>query len=148
MVEGFLACTAFAFMPSFRRRKKAVMYKASITFRGTSKHYIGCIETKFKTRYYNHTHSFRYREKRNATEPSQAFWNANDCGHEPVIKWSIADRTIAYQPGSRCCNFCMTENLASLLADKFTELNKRSELTGKGRHKNKCKLKNVRSYLY
>ena len=81
-------------------REKAVIYKASITSNGSSKHYIGCIETEFKTRYYNHTDSFRYREKRNATEPSKTFWNAKDSGHEPIIKWSIADRATAYQPGS------------------------------------------------
>ena len=89
------------------------------------------------------THPFRYREKRNATEFSKAFWNAKDSGHEPMIKWSIADRATAYQPGYRSCNLCMTEKLAILLADKRTALNKRSELTGKCRHKNKYKLKNV-----
>ena len=126
-------------------REKAVIYKASITSDGSSKHYIGCSETEFKTRYYNHTHSFRYREKRNPTELSKAFWNAKDSGHEPIIKWSITDRATAYQPGSRSCNLCLTEKLAILLADKRTALNKRSELTGKCRHKNKYKLKNVRA---
>ena len=126
-------------------REKAVIYKASITSDGSSKYYIGCTKTEFKTRYYNHTHSFRYREKRNATELSKAFWNAKDSGHEPSIKWSIADRATAYQPGSRSCNLCLTEKLTILLADKRTALNERSELTGKCRHKNKYKLKNVRA---
>ena len=126
-------------------RKKAVIYKASITSDGSSKHYIGCTETEFKTRCFNHTQSFRWREKRNATELSKAFWNAKDSGHEPIIKWFIADRTTAYQPGSQSCNLYLTEKLAILLADKRTALNKRSELTGKCRHKNKYKLKNVRT---
>ena len=126
-------------------RKKAVIYKASITSDGSSKHYIGCTKTEFKTRYCNHTHSFRYQEKRNATELSNAFWNAKDSGHEPIIKWSIADPATAYQPGSQSCNLCLTEKLTILLADKRTALNKRSKLTGKCRHKNKCKLKNVRA---
>ena len=82
-------------------REKAVIYKASITSDGSSKHDIGCTETEFKTRYYNHAHSFRYREKRNATELLKAFSNAKDSGHEPVLKWSTADRANAYQPGSR-----------------------------------------------
>ena len=98
---------------------------------------------EFKTRYYNHTHFFRYREKRNATDLSKAFWNARDSGHEPAIEWSIADRATAYQPGSRSCNLCLPEKLAILLADKRTALNNRSELTGKCRHKNKYKVKNV-----
>ena len=112
---------------------------------GSSKHYIGCTETEFKTRHYNHSHSIRHREKRNATVLSKAFWNAKDSGHEPSIKWSIANRATAYQPGSWSCNLCLTEKLAILLADKRTALNKRSELTGKCRHKNKYKLKNFRA---
>ena len=116
--------------------KKAVIYKASITSSGTSKHYIWCIGTKFMARYCNHTHSFRYREKRNAAELSKAFWNAKDSGNEPVIKWSIAVRATAYHATSRCCNLCLTEKLAILLADSVLH-STRSELTKKCRHKNK-----------
>ena len=129
-------------------REKAVIYKASITSDGSSKHYFGCTETEFKTRRYNHTHSFRYREQRNATELSKAFWNAKDSGREPSIKWSIADRATAYQPGSRSCNLCLTEKLTILLADKRTALNKRSELTGKCRHENKYKLEKRSSVVF
>ena len=110
--------------------KKAVTYKASITSGDTFKQYIGCTETEFKTRYYNHTHSFRYRKKRNATELLKAFWNAKDSCNEPAIKWSIAGQATAYQPRSQSCNLCLTEKLAILLADKHTAINKRSELTG------------------
>ena len=31
-------------------------------------------------------------------EVLKAFWNAKDTGHDPVIKWSIADQASAYQP--------------------------------------------------
>ena len=109
----------------------------------SSKHYIGCTENEFKTRFYNHTQSLRQREKRNATELSKAFWQAKDSGHNPAIQWSIVDRVTAYQPGIRYCNLCLTEKLLILLADKHTAMNKHLELTGKGRHKNKFKLKNV-----
>ena len=105
---------------------------------------LGAPKREFKNRYHNHTLFFRYREKRNATELSKAFWNAKDSGHEPIIKWTIADRAIDYRPGSRSCNLCLTEKLAIFLADKRTALNKRSELAWKCSHKNKYKLKNVR----
>ena len=118
-------------------REKPVIFIASRTSGSSSKHYIGCTETEFRTRYFNHTHSFRYRETRNATELSIAYWNAKDSGHEPVIKWSIADRATTYQPGSRSCNLCLSEKLAILLADKHAAFNKRSELMAKCRHKNK-----------
>ena len=81
----------------------------------SSTHYIGCSKTEFKTRYYNHTHSFRYREKTNPTELSKAFWNAEDSGHEPVIKWFVADRATANQPGSRSCNLCLRNSQFFLL---------------------------------
>ena len=57
----------------------------------------------------------------------------------------LIERASADQPGSRSCNLCLTEKLAILLADKRAALNRRSELTGKCRHKNKFKLKNVRA---
>ena len=110
--------------------RKVCCIQASITFGGSSKQYIGCTETEFKTSYYNHTHFFRYRDKRNATQLSKAFWNAKDSGHEPVIKWSIADRATAYQPGSRSCSLRLTEKLAILLVDKHTALNKNQTLRG------------------
>ena len=121
----------------------SVIYKATITSVNPAKHYIGCTENEFKTPFYNHTQSLRHREKRNATELSNAFWQAKDSGHNPTIHWSIADRATAYQPGTRHCSLCLTEKLIILLADKHTALNKRSEITGKCRHKNKFKLKNI-----
>ena len=72
-----------------------------------------------------------------------------DSGHEPVIKWFVADRATAFQPaGSRSFNLCLTAKLAILLADKQTALNKNSEPTGKCCHKNKFKLKNARPWFY
>ena len=63
--------------------------------------------------------------KKNATELSKAFWNAKDSGHQPIIKWSIADWATAYQPGSWSCNLCLTEKLEILVADEQTALNER-----------------------
>ena len=85
------------------RKNCYILYKASITSGGTSKHYIGFTETEFKARYYNHF--FRNREKRNATELLKAFWNAENSGHEPAFRWSTADRAKAYQPGSLLLQF-------------------------------------------
>ena len=83
-------------------------------------------------------------EKKEMRQNSQKHFGMLN-GHEPIIKWSVADRATAYQPGSLCCSLCLTEILTILLADKRTALHKRSEFTGKCRHKNKYKLKNVRA---
>jgi len=125
-------------------RTKSIIYKATIESQGNTKHYIGCSETEFKTRFYNHKQSFKNPNKRNATELSKSVWNNKDAGYNPKITWSIITKTIPYQPGARTCQLCLTEKLAILQADPTTTLNKRSELYGKCRHKNKFKLKNLR----
>ena len=98
---------------------------------------------QIQTRFYNHNQSLRHREKRNATKLLKAFWQAKNSGHNPTIQWLIVDRATAYQPGTRYCNLCFTEKLTILFANNHTALNKRPKLTGKCRHKNKFKLKNI-----
>ena len=122
-------------------RESSIIYKATISAEGVSKNYYGCSETQFKTRYNNHKQSFNYRHKRNATELSKTFWKWKDAGQDPCIEWNIAAHTKPYQPGARWCNLCLAEKLIILKADPSTSLNKRSELNGKCRHKNKFKLK-------
>ena len=72
---------------------------------------------------------------------SKAFWEAIDNGRDPHVEWSILVRSSTYQPGAARCDLCLDEKLAILLADPSSTLSKRTELTGKCRHKNKFKLK-------
>ena len=123
-------------------RESSIIYKATLTTDGIAKNYYGCSETEFKARFYNHTQSFKFRQKSNATELSKAFWQAKDTGKNPSIEWNIAAPTTPYHPGARWCNLCLAEKLFILRADPTTMLKKRSELNGKCRHKNKFKLKN------
>ena len=123
-------------------RESSIIYKATLTTDGIAKNYYGCSETEFKTRFSNDNQSFKYRKKSNSTELSKAFWQAKDTGKNPSIKWSIAARTTPYYPGARWCKLCLAEKLFILRADPTTMLNKRSELNGKCRYKNKFKLKN------
>ena len=53
-------------------RQQSVIYQADISHGNTIESYIGCSETKFKSRYYNHIQSFK-NIKRNATELSKTF---------------------------------------------------------------------------
>ena len=125
-------------------RRKAIVYKASLSTDSNDppKSYYGCCETEFKARFYNHRQTFKNKQKRYTTELSKAFWEAMDNGREPHVEWSISARSSTYQPGAARCNLCLDEKLAILLADPPSTLNKRTELTGKCRHKNKFKLKN------
>ena len=122
-------------------RTSSVIYKATLSTNNSTKHYYGCCEPEFKSRFYNHKQSFKFKNKANATELSKAVWQAKDAGNEPQIKWSIVTRTTPYQPGAKTCNLCLSEKLTILRANPSYTLNKRSELTGKCRHRNKYKLK-------
>ena len=122
-------------------RESSIIYKATLKSNGIDKHYYGCSETEFKTRFNNHKQSLVHRHKTNATELSKAVWNAKDAGTNPSIEWSIAAKTNPYQPGAKSCNLCLAEKLAILQSNRATTFNKRSELNSKCRHKNKFKLK-------
>ena len=121
--------------------ESSIIYKATLKSNGTARHYYGCSETEFKTRFNNHKQSLVHRHKRNATELSKAVWNAKDAGTNPSIEWSIAAKTNPYQSGAKSCNLCLAEKLAILQSNPATTLNKRSELNSKCRQKNKFKLK-------
>ena len=121
--------------------ESSIIYKAALKSNGIARHYYGCSETEFKTRFNNHKQSLVHRHKRNATELSKAVWNAKDAGTNLSIEWSIAAKTNPYQPGAKSCYLCLAEKLAILQSNPATTLNKRSELNSKCRHKNKLKLK-------
>ena len=108
-----------------------------------TKHYFGCSETEFKTRFNNHKQSFKHQNKSNHTELSKSYWKNKEAGYKPSINWSIVTKTKPYTPGSKQCHLCLAEKLTILQSDPSSTLNKRSELYGKCRHKNKFKLKNV-----
>ena len=92
---------------------------------------------------YNHNQSFKYLQTCNATELSKTFWQDKDPRKNPVNEWSIAARTTPYYPGAKWRSLFLAEKLFIFRADPTTMLNKRSELNGKCRHKNKFKLKNL-----
>ena len=67
-------------------RKSSNIYNATLKSNGKARHYYGCSETEFKTRFNNHKQSLVHRHKRNATEMSKAVRNAKDAGINPSIE--------------------------------------------------------------
>ena len=118
-----------------------IINKATLTSDGSTMHYLGSCETEFKARFYNHSQSFKYQRKSNATELSKAFWLDKTNGKSPQITWEIVTQTTPYQPGARAWMLCPTEKCAILQACPATSLDKRTELMEKCRHTNKFKLK-------
>ena len=101
-------------------------------------------ETTFKTRYNNHTHSFRDKKKQNGTELSKLHRNLTSAGKKPKISWSIEKHANAYQRVTNKCQLCLAEKVSILQANPSTTINRRSELVSKCRHKNNFKLKNFK----
>ena len=95
-------------------RESYIIYKATLKSDGIARHYYGCSEAEFKTRFNNHKQSLVHRHKRNATELSKAVWNAKDAGTNLCSKWRIAAKTNLYQPGAKSCDLCLVEKLANL----------------------------------
>ena len=126
-------------------RKENVIYKASITSDQTTKYYYGLSEPEFKTRYNNHTASFRHKHKEKETLLSRYIWQLKEDEKPYDISWSIVARAAPYRCGTRHCDLCLTEKLVISQADPETMLNKKSELISKCRHSNKYRLKSIKS---
>ena len=125
-------------------REESLVYKAVVSSGEVEKHYYGICEGDFKTRYNNHTKSFRNEVYKSETKLSEYVWSLN--GSPYTIKWSIAARSSPYRCGSRACNLCLMEKLIILKdPDPDSLLNKRDELISKCRHRNKYCLKNLKS---
>ena len=125
----------------------AIVYQATVQIKDQSKNYFGLCKTEFKTRYYNHNHSFNSDSKRNATELLKFIWSCKDSGLNRIISWKIVCHAISYQHGDKECNLCLAEKYAIQAVNDAALLNKRTELVNKCRHKNKYKLINVKLKL-
>ena len=99
--------------------------------------YIGSTENTFKDRWYKHRNSFKYESKANLIELSKYFWELKKNGtNDPILPWSILDRTSPYVNGAKKCNLCITEKY-HIIFSRLSTINKRNELISKCRHENK-----------
>ena len=117
--------------------EKCIVYKATVTDDQTSKFYYGTSEGEFKYRFNNHTKSLRNERYKNDTELSKYCWKLKEEKKNFEIKWSIAARAQPYKNGNKICNLCLNERLLIARSDEEHMLNKRNEILGKCRHKNK-----------
>ena len=125
-----------------------IAYKAEIetdndTNELFTKVYFCISETEFKSRYNNHTMSFRNRTHENDTELSKYIWSLKDENKDFDIKWSILKKSSGYSIISKLCNLCLLEKLVLCnFKEKDRLLNKRLDLVLKCRHENKYMLIN------
>ena len=122
----------------------SVIYQATVTHRNSNKTetYIGLTENEFKTRYRNHTASFRHAKHKNSTELSKHIWNLKDNNIDHFISWRILSSNSPYSSSSKRCNLCLKEKFLIICRPELSTLNKRNELVSSCRHRNKALLRN------
>ena len=103
-----------------------------------------CIrETEFKSRYNNHTISFRNWTHENDTKLSKYIWSLKDENKDFNIIWSILKKSSGYSIISKLCNHCLLEKLLIFnFKEKDRLLNKWFDLASKCQHENKYMLIN------
>ena len=124
--------------------QSSVIYQATVTHRNSNKTeaYIGLTENEFKTRYRNHTASFRHAKHKNSTELSKHIWNLKDNNIDHFISWRILSSNSPYSSSSKRCNLCLKEKFLIICRPELSTLNKRNELVSSCRHRNKALLRN------
>ena len=121
-----------------------IVYKAEVKTTDNAHVYYGASEGEFKTRFNNHTKSFRLKKYANETELSKLVWKMKENGTDYTITWSVAAKAFPYKCGTRRCDLCLTEKTCIIRANIKGLLNKRTELISKCRHRNKYSLANVK----
>ena len=124
--------------------QSSVVYQATVTRNdnNTAETYIGLTENDFKTRYRNHTASFRHTRLRNSTELSKHIWTLKDSNIDHFISWRIISSSSPYNSASKRCNLCLKEKFLIICRPELSTLNKRNELVSSCRHRNKALLRN------
>ena len=122
-----------------------VVYPATVTNTTTKEEqtYVGLTETTFKTRYLNHTSSFRNKTKKHATELSKHIWKLKDSNTPYIINWKIIKKSQPYSNKTKRCNLCLSEKFIIIYHPELSSLNKRNELISACRHRKKYLLNHV-----
>ena len=124
---------------------ESIIYKAIVSTDEQDFEYIGSTEKSFKSRYYNHTKSFRNEKYQNETKLSSCIWDLKENDKNYVLKWKILYKCRPYKCGSRKCDLCLSEKyliMKHLNIPNSKLLNSRNEIMNKCRHSNKYKIDN------
>ena len=104
---------------------------------------LGVSETKFKVRYGNYKQYFTKQHHKKDTELSKKYWKVKQQNGTPRIRWKVLKKCQAYNQKKKQCILCLNEKYKIDKGDNL--LNKRTEILGTCRHRNKYKLKNYDS---
>ena len=119
-------------------QKEGVLYEGKIEVEGeNAKKYIGGCATTFKIRWSNHKKSFNHEKHKHDTALSSYFWEKKAEGKNPEITWRLIKSARPYTPESDKCFLCLEEKVLIAKADPDENINKRTEMLAKCRHKAK-----------
>ena len=117
----------------------SIVYQATVKDldRNAEETYVGLTEGTFKTRYLNHTSSFRNEKSKNATELSKYIWSLKESNARYSITWKIIKKCQPYSNKTKRCNLCLHEKFVIICQPELSSLNKRNELVSTCRHRKK-----------
>ena len=89
--------------------QSSIIYQATVkrNDNNATETYIGLTENDFKTRFRNHTSSFRHAKHRNSTELSKHIWTLKDNNIDHSVSWRIISSCSSYNSSSKRCNLCL-----------------------------------------
>ena len=96
--------------------RQCMVYKAEVTTNTNN--------GEFKSRYNNHTQSFRHISHINDMELSKYLWTLKANGTDYHLKWSVKSYASRCKCGTRRCDLRLTEKMIIALADPKVLLNK------------------------
>ena len=106
--------------------------------------YYDATDGEFKSRYHNHTNSFRHRHHKQDTELSKHIWKPQGKRINFNVKRSFAAYFSTYWYWSRSCDLSLTEKYVTARPNHKNLLNKKTKLITRCRHTNKYILKNIK----
>ena len=127
--------------------QNAVVYKADVYPDAQApefEYYVGNTEPMFKGCWSDHNTSFGYERYKTKSKLSKHIWKLKEEGKTPNIKWSILRQCAPYRAGSKRCNLCLGEKYFIIKGDSKM-INKKDELLGMCKHKDKFLLKNYKN---
>ena len=121
-----------------------VVCKYVVTRQLPKKVYLGLAEGEWKSRFYNHKLSFKYKRYSNKTTLSSYMWHLKSVSSDtPNLKWFVLRSIPPYSDISKKCLLSLYEKLEIVTYENQKELlNKGSKLLSKCGHVNKFLIKN------
>ena len=129
---------------------EGIVYQATVITAADNRKeetYVGLTEGTFKTRYANHTSSFRNPKQKSATELSKYIWSLKESNTQFSVKWRIIKRCKPYSNLTKRCNLCLYEKFVIICHPELCSLNSRNELISTCRHRKKTLIKQLLIYM-